>query len=30
VSSQRVDNSKSAAITEKWDGLGDVSDMSWQ
>jgi len=30
VSSQRVDNSKSAAITEKWDGLGDVSDMIWQ
>jgi len=25
-----VDNSKSAAITEKWDGLGDVSDMIWQ
>ncbi len=30
VSSQRVDNRKSAAITEKWDGLGDVSDMIWQ
>jgi len=30
VSSQRVDNSKSAAITEKWNGAGDFSDMIWR
>ena len=30
VLSQRVDNSKSAAITEKWDGLGNFVDMIWQ
>ena len=30
VSSQRVDNSKSAAITEKWNGVGDFSDMIWR
>jgi len=30
VSSQRVDNSKSAATTEKWDGKGDFTDMIWR
>ena len=30
VSSQRVDNSKSAAMTEKWDGIGDFADMIWR
>ena len=30
VSSQRVDNSKSAATTEKWDGKGDFADMIWR
>jgi hypothetical protein len=30
VLSQRVDNSKSAAITEKWDGLGNFVDMIWK
>ena len=30
VLSQRVDNSKSAAITEKWDGLGNYVDMIWK
>ena len=30
VSSQRVDNSKSAATTEKWDGKGNFTDMIWR
>jgi len=30
VSSQRVDNSKSAAITEKWNGAVYFSDMIWR
>ena len=30
VSSQRVDNSKSAATTEKWDGKGKFTDMIWR
>ena len=30
VPSQRVNTGKSAAITEKWDGLGKISDMIWE
>ena len=30
VLSQRVDNSKSAAKTKKWDGTGSFVDMIWQ
>ncbi|MDP7583587.1 MAG: hypothetical protein QF778_08135 [SAR324 cluster bacterium] len=30
VISQRVDNSKSAAMIEKWDGIGNFVDMIWQ
>ena len=30
VSSQRVDKSKSAATTEKWDGKGNFTDMIWR
>ena len=30
VLSQRVDNSKSSAITEFWDGAGSFVDMIWQ
>ena len=29
VLSQREDNSKSSAITEKWDGKGKFIDMIW-
>jgi hypothetical protein len=27
---QRLDNSKSAAMTKKWDGTGSFVDMIWQ
>ena len=30
VLSQREDNSKSAAITDKWDGKGKFIDMIWE
>ena len=30
VLSQREDNSKSAAITDKWDGKGKIVDMIWE
>jgi len=30
VLSQRVDTSKSAAITDKWDGKGKFIDMIWE
>jgi len=30
VLSQRVDNSKSSAITEIWDGVGNFVDMIWK
>jgi type IV secretory pathway VirB3-like protein len=30
VLSQRVDNRKSSAITEFWDGAGSFVDMIWQ
>lgn len=30
VPSQRVDTGKSAAITEKWDGIGKIVDMIWE
>ena len=30
VLSQREDNSKSAAITDKWDGKGKIIDMIWE
>jgi len=30
VLSQRVDNSKSAAMIKKWDGSGSFVDMIWQ
>jgi len=30
VMSQRVDDSKSSAITEKWDGAGKFVDMIWE
>ena len=30
VLSQRVDNSKSVAMTKKWDGSGSSVDMIWQ
>jgi hypothetical protein len=30
VLSQRVDNSKSAAMTKIWDGSGSFVDMIWQ
>jgi hypothetical protein len=30
VLSQRVDNSKSAEKTKKWDGTGSFVDMIWQ
>ena len=29
VMSQRVDDSKSAAMTDKWDGKGKLIDMIW-
>ena len=30
VLSQRKDNSKSSAITDKWDGKGKFVDMIWE
>ena len=30
VLSQREDNSKSAAITDKWNGKGKFIDMIWE
>ena len=30
VLSQREDNSKSSAITDKWDGKGKFVDMIWE
>ena len=30
VPSQRVNSGKSAATTQKWDGLGKISDMIWE
>ena len=30
VLSQREDNSKSSAITDKWDGKGKFIDMIWE
>ena len=30
VLSQRVDTSKSSAITDKWDGKGKFIDMIWE
>lgn len=30
VLSQREDTSKSAAITDKWDGKGKIIDMIWE
>ena len=30
VLSQREDNSKSSAITNKWDGKGKFIDMIWE
>ena len=30
VLSQRKDNSKSSAITDKWDGKGKFIDMIWE
>ena len=30
VMSQRVDTSKSSAITDKWDGKGKFIDMIWE
>jgi len=30
VLSQRVDNRKSSAITEIWDGVGNFVDMIWK
>ena len=30
VLSQRVDTSKSAALSEKWDGAGKFVDMIWE
>ena len=30
VPSQRVNSGKSAATTQKWDGIGKISDMIWE
>jgi hypothetical protein len=30
VPSQRVNTGKSAAITQKWNGIGKISDMIWE
>ena len=30
VPSQRVNTGKSAAITQKWDGIGNIADMIWE
>jgi len=30
VPSQRVNTGKSSAITQKWNGIGKISDMIWE
>ena len=30
VPSQRVNSGKSAATTQKWDGMGKIADMIWE
>ena len=30
VPSQRVNTGKSAATTQKWDGIGKIADMIWE
>ena len=30
VPSQRVNSGKSAASTQKWDGVGKIADMIWE
>ena len=30
VPSQRVNSGKSAATTQKWDGIGKIADMIWE
>jgi len=30
VPSQRVNTGKSAAITQKWNGIGKIADMIWE
>jgi len=30
VPSQRVNSGKSAATTQKWDGVGKIADMIWE
>ena len=30
VPSQRVNSGKSAATTQKWDGVGKIVDMIWE
>jgi Na+/proline symporter len=30
VPSQRVETGRSAALTEKWDGIGKIADMIWE
>ena len=30
VPSQRVNSGKSAATTQKWDGIGKIADMVWE
>ena len=30
VPSQRINSGKSAATTQKWDGIGKIADMIWE
>ena len=30
VPSQRANSGKSAATTQKWDGIGKIADMIWE